>query len=191
MRRIAVTEFISLDGVIEAPGGEPDFKHSGWVIKLHDDESLAYKGEELEAFDAQLLGRKTYEGFAAAWPQRGGDFADKMNRMPKYVVSTTLDEDLEWENSTLIRDNVVDEIRKLKEGEGGDILVAGSRTLVQTLKENDLVDEYRLMVFPVVLGSGMRLFGDSEDLTKLKLTDAKPLASGTVILHYEPRRDEA
>jgi dihydrofolate reductase len=190
MRRIVVTEFISLDGVIEDPGGAEHFKHGGWSFKFQDPEGGKYKLDEVMEHDALLLGRKTYEGFAAAWPERGGDggFADKMNGMPKYVVSTTLGDDLEWENSTLISANVPAEIAKLKEGEGGDILVAGSAALVQTLKEHDLVDEYRLMVFPIVLGSGKRLFGESDDATTLKLTDSKTLESGTVILTYEPAR---
>jgi dihydrofolate reductase len=186
MRRIVVTEFISVDGVMEGPGGEPGYKHSGWVGKFHGPESIEYKLDEVKTHDALLLGRKTYEGFAAAWPQRDGEFADRMNAMQKYVVSTTLDPGLEWENSELISENVPEEIAKLKEGEGGDILVGGSRTLVQTLKEHDLVDEYRLMTFPIVLGSGARLFGESDDATTLKLTGAKPVDSGTVILTYEP-----
>ena len=189
MRRIAITEFISLDGVIEAPGGEPDFKHSGWTMKFQDDEGFAYKGEEVQQFDALLLGRKTYEGFAAAWPGRGGDFADKMNSMRKYVVSTTLDDGgLTWENSTLISDDVPQEIAKIKDEDGGDILVAGSGTLAQTLMEHDLVDEYRLTVFPVVLGSGRRLFDGGLDGAALKRTYSKLLDSGSVIVHYEPAR---
>jgi dihydrofolate reductase len=189
MRRIVVTEFVSLDGVMEAPGGEPGYRHSGWVGEFHGPETLEYKLDEVKTHDALLLGRKTYQGFAAAWPERDGEFADKMNSMQKYVVSSTLGEDdLDWENSRLIGADVPGEVAKLKEGEGGDILVAGSRTLVQTLKEHDLVDEYRLMTFPIVLGSGARVFGESEDATTLELTGAKPLDGGTVILTYEPAR---
>jgi dihydrofolate reductase len=187
MRRIVVTEFVSLDGVMEDPGGAEGFKHGGWTFKFQDPEGAKYKLEETMGHDALLLGRVTYEGFAAAWPGRTDEagFADKMNSMPKYVVSTTLGDDLAWNNSTLIRGDVPGEIGKLKDQPGGDILVAGSGTLVQTLAEHDLVDEYRLMVFPIVLGSGKRLFGERDDASTLKLTDSKVLGSGTVILTYK------
>ena len=186
MRRIVVTEFVSLDGVMEGPGGEEGYKHSGWTFKFQDQEGYSFKYDELMEHDAHLLGRVTYEGFAAAWPGRKdkAGFADRINAMKKYVVSTTLSQDdLTWENSELIGGDV-SAVAELKEGEGGDILVAGSRTLVQSLHEAGLVDEYRLMVFPVVLGSGRRLFGETDDLTALKLVDSKPLDSGTVILTY-------
>jgi dihydrofolate reductase len=186
MRKIVVTEFVSLDGVMEDPGGAEDFAHGGWTFKFPDPEGMQYKLDEVTEHDALLLGRVTYEGFAAAWPDRTDEagFAAKMNSMPKYVVSTTL-ERAEWNNSTVIGENVADEIAKLKQQPGGDILVAGSRTLVQTLIAHDLVDEYRLMVFPIVLGSGKRLFGHSADARTLQLTDSKALASGTLVLTYQ------
>jgi dihydrofolate reductase len=187
-RRIVVTEFVSVDGVMEAPGGDDNFVRGAWTFKFHDSEGTKYKLDEIHAHDAHLLGRKTYEGFAAAWPGRADEmgFADRMNSMQKYVVSTTLEEPLAWENSTLISDNVVEEIAKLKDQPGGDILVAGSATLVRTLLEHDLADEYRLMVFPIVLGTGKRLFGETADASMLKLVDSKVLDSGTVILTYHP-----
>jgi dihydrofolate reductase len=190
MRKIVVTEFVSLDGVMEAPGGDDGFVRGAWTSKFQDPEGTKYKLEETQAHDALLLGRKTYEGFAAAWPGRKDEmgFADKLNSMPKYVVSTTLEEPLAWENSTLISENVAQEVAKLKEQPGGDILVAGSRTLIQTLMEHDLVDEYRLMTFPIVLGTGKRLFGDTAEASVLELTESKVLDSGTVILTYRPAR---
>ena len=162
MRKVVVTEFISLDGVVEAPGGGEDFAHGGWSFKFdRGEDGDKFKLQELMDADVQLLGRKTYDGFAAAWPQMRDEagFAEKMNGMPKYVVSTTLT-DPEWENSTVISGNVPEEVAKLKQEGEGDILIAGSVQLVQTLLENDLVDEFRLMTFPVVLGSGKRLFAD-------------------------------
>jgi dihydrofolate reductase len=185
MRKIVVTEFLSLDGVMEDPGGAEGFRHGGWSFKFADPEGMKYKLDEVMTHDALLLGRVTYEGFAAAWPSQQGEFADKMNGMQKYVVSTTLGEP-EWENTTVIRDNVPEEIAKLRDMPGQDILVGGSRTLAQTLMAHDLVDEYRLMVFPIVLGSGKRLFGDSEDAKTLRLTRSKTLDSGTLILTYSP-----
>jgi dihydrofolate reductase len=188
MRKLIVSEFVSLDGVMEAPGGEEGFEHSGWVLDHgHDEEGGAFKLKETMEADALLLGRVTYEGFAKAWPERSGDFADKFNTMQKYVVSTTLTEPLEWENSTLISGDVAEELAKLKEGDGGPILLAGSRTLVHTLYEHDLVDEYRIMVFPVVLGSGRRLFpDDAGDKRKLELVDSKTFGNGVVVQTYHP-----
>jgi dihydrofolate reductase len=191
MRRVVVTEFMTLDGVMEDPGGAEDFEHGGWSFKFPDDEGMKYKLDEVMEFDALLLGRKTYEGFAAAWPGRTDEagFADKMNSMAKYVVSSTLTE-AGWNNSTVISGDVAEEVAKLKEQDGGDILVGGSQTLVQALRKYDLVDEYRLMVFPIVLGSGKRLFTeDTGTPSVLKLTDSKTLSTGTVILTYEPARD--
>lgn len=193
MRKIVVTEFMTLDGVIQDPGGaEKDtFDRGGWSFKFQDPEGMAYKLDEVRTHDAMLLGRKTYEGFAAAWPGRTEEagFADKMNAMPKVVVSTTLgQDDLTWNNSTVIGANVAEEVEKLKAEPGQDILVAGSRTLVRFLHAHGLVDEYRLMVFPIVLGAGDRLFGDTENETILELADAKTLASGTLILTYHPKR---
>jgi dihydrofolate reductase len=184
---------MTLDGVIEDPGGAEGFEHGGWSFKFSDPEGMAYKLEETLSHDALLLGRVTYEGFAAAWPGRTDEagFADKMNSMPKYVVSTTLGDDLEWSNSTRIGGDVAAEVRRLKEqDDGGDILVAGSATLVRSLRAHDLVDEYRLMVFPIVLGSGKRLFDgdDGGQATVLRLAGHQTLGSGTVILTYEPVR---
>ena len=185
MGRIVVTEFVSLDGVVEDPGGSESFKHGGWSFQIdRGDEGSAFKLEETMATDALLLGRVTYEGFADAWPSRDGDFADRFNSMPKYVVSSTL-EDPEWNNSTVIKGDVAAEVSKLKEQSGGEILVNGSVQLVQTLAENDLVDEYRLMVFPVVLGKGRRLFEDGLDTKPLKLVETRQSAD-VVILTFRP-----
>lgn len=187
MRKLIVTEFLSVDGVMEAPGGEEGFKHSGWVFDVgHDEQSLAFKTAETDEVEAQLLGRVTYEGFAAAWPQRTGDFADRFNNMPKYVVSTTLEEPLEWNNSHLLKGDAVEAVRELKQTEGGAILIAGSRTLVQSLYPHDLIDEYRLMVFPVVLGSGKRLFPESPDKTTLELVDTRTFDTGVQVNTYRP-----
>jgi dihydrofolate reductase len=187
MGRIVVTEFMSLDGVIEDPGGAEGFAHGGWSFKFRDPEGMQYKLQETLDHDALLLGRVTYEGFAAAWPLMTDEvgFAEKMNGMPKFVVSSTLD-DLQWNNSTLLGPSLAEEVTELKQRPGGDILVAGSATLVRGLMADGLVDEYRLMVFPIVLGSGKRLFGESEDPSVLTLVDSKTLASGTMILTYHP-----
>ncbi|MGC4044448.1 MAG: dihydrofolate reductase family protein [Armatimonas sp.] len=184
MRRIVVTEFVSLDGVMEAPGGEPGYKHSGWVARHSGMDWFPYKNDELFAHDALLYGRKTYDGMAAAWPTREGDYADRMNALPKYVASTTLT-DPEWNNTTVLQGDTAEAVRQLKAQEGGDILIFGSNTLVQYLREHDLVDEYRLMIFPVVLGSGMRLFENSEDAKGLKLIDSRRFDSGVMVLAYE------
>ena len=157
MGRIVVTEFVSLDGVVEAPGGGENFKHAGWSFEIdRGDEGNKFKLDETLASEALLLGRVTYEGFAAAWPSRTDEFADKFNSMPKYVVSSTL-EDPEWNNSTVLEGDVVDEVSKLKQEQDGDIVIHGSPQLVQTLIEHDLVDEYRLMIFPVLVGSGVTI----------------------------------
>src|SRR6266550_2240565 len=172
MGRIVVTEFISLDGVVEDPGGSEDFEYGGWTFEIErGDDGNKFKLDETMEADAQLLGRVTYEGFAAAWPSREGDFADKFNEMPKYVVSSTL-QDPEWQNSTVLSGDVAEEVGKLKQEQDGVILVAGSIQLVQALLEHDLVDELRLMVFPVVLGKGRRLFGETSAKKPLKLTDS-------------------
>ena len=183
MSKVVVSEFVTLDGVMEAPGGEPGHPHSGWVFDFMGDEQLQYKLQEVLEAESLLIGRVTYESFAGAWPERSGEFADKMNAMPKYVVSTTL-KDPKWNNTTVIGGNVVGEIRRLQQHAGGPILVGGSRTLVQTLMEHDLVDEWRLMIFPVVLGSGRRLFPESRSKTVLRLVDTKPFASGVVVHTY-------
>jgi dihydrofolate reductase len=191
MGRIVVTEFVSLDGVMEDPGGAEDFKYGGWTFEIaRGDEGDKFKLEETLESSALLLGRVTYEGFAEAWPSRTGEFADKFNNMPKYVVSSTLDEP-EWNNSTVLREDVVDAVSKLRNELEGDIVVHGSGQLVRTLLEHDLIDELRLMVFPVVLGSGKRLFGDTSDKKPLKLVDSKTVGDGVSILVYNPARDGA
>ena len=185
MGRIVVTEFISVDGVIEDPGGAEDFRHSGWSFEFdRGSEGNDFKLDETRDTDALLLGRKTYEGFADAWPSREGEFADLFNNMPKYVVSSTL-RDPEWNNSTVLDGDVVEEVSKLKQESDGNLVVHGSGQLVQTLLENGLVDELRLMVFPVVLGSGKRLFGETSDKTPLRLTDSKTVGEGVTIQVYE------
>jgi dihydrofolate reductase len=189
--RIVVTEFVSLDGVMEDPGGAEDFEHGGWSFQFNrGDEGNKFKLDEALEAEALLLGRVTYEGFAEAWPSREGEFADKFNSMPKYVVSSTLEE-AEWNNSTVLKGDVVEEISKLRQGPDGDMVVHGSAQLVQTLVEHDLVDELRLMVFPVVLGSGKRLFGETSDKKRLRLADSKTVGDGVAILIYEPAGEEA
>ena len=190
MGRIVVTEFVSLDGVMEAPGGEPGYAHSGWTTDVAGDDHFAYKLEELLESEVLLLGRVTYESFAGAWPSREDEagFADKMNRMPKYVFSRTLDE-LDWENSTLLKGELTDEVRRLQDEVDGNILVAGSRSVVHSLLLNDLVDELRLMIFPVVLGSGGRVYPDSDRKIPLELADSRAYDSGVVVQVYRARRD--
>jgi dihydrofolate reductase len=184
MGRIVVTEFISLDGVVEDPGGAEQFKHSGWSFEVdRGDEGGKFKLDETMASEALLLGRRTYEGFAAAWPSRDGEFADKFNSMPKYVVSSTL-KDPEWNNTAVLDGEPAAEVAKIKEQQEGDIVVHGSAQLVQALLENDLVDELRLMVFPVVLGTGKTLFGETSDKKTLQLRDSKIVGDGVAILVY-------
>jgi dihydrofolate reductase len=183
MRKLIVSEFVTLDGVMEAPGGEEGHPHTGWVFDFMSPEQERYKLDEVMEAEALLLGRVTYEGFAAAWPQRSGEFADKMNNMPKHVVSTTL-QDPAWSNTSVMRD--VKEVGELKQRDGGPIVLAGSRTLVHGLMEHGLVDEFRLMIFPVVLGSGARLFPETPDKTPLKLVDTQVFDSGVVVHSYEP-----
>jgi dihydrofolate reductase len=192
MRKLVVTQFVSLDGVMEGPGGENEAL-GPWTFKFErGDEGNKYKFDETMASDVLLLGRVTYEGFAAAWPERGGDggFADKFNSMPKYVVSSTLT-DPEWNNSHVIDPaNLVDEVNRIKSEGDGDINVAGSATLVQALIDEDLVDEYHLMLFPVVLGQGKKLFQDGRPTTTLKLTSQQPVGpDGVIVLEYVPARD--
>jgi dihydrofolate reductase len=184
MGRIVVTEFISLDGVVEGPGGGEDYKHVGWTFEFdRGDEGNKFKLDELMEAEAQLLGRRTYEGFAAAWPERTDEagFADKMNSMPKYVVSTTL-QNAEWANTTILRS--LDDVAKTKDEVDGVMLVAGSPQLVQGLLEHDLVDELRLMVFPVLLGTGKRLWGETSDKKPFKLADSKTVGEGIAILTF-------
>jgi dihydrofolate reductase len=194
MRKVIVSEFVSLDGVMEDPS---------WTFQFSSEEQEKFKFDELAASDALLLGRVTYEGFAAAWPhmteqagerRRSGfslqEYTDMMNGYPKYVVSTTLKEPLEWNNSTPIQGNVAEEVSRLKWQPGKDILIFGSGDLVNTLMQHDLIDEYRLMVFPVVLGSGKPLFRDGSDTKVLRLVEAKKFSSGVVVLSYQPDRTE-
>jgi dihydrofolate reductase len=184
MGKIVVTEFVSLDGVMEDPGGAEGFKHGGWTFEFDQgDEGNQFKLNETLEAEGLLLGRVTYEGFAAAWPSMEDPvgFADKMNSMPKYVVSSTL-ENPEWNNSTVVS---IDAVARLKDEVDGVILVGGSAQLAQSLIELDLVDELRLMVFPVVLGSGKRLFGEASDTRPLRLADSKTVGDGIVILTLE------
>jgi dihydrofolate reductase len=184
MGKIVVTEFVSLDGVMEDPGGAEDFKYGGWTFEINrGEDGDKFKLDETMSADALLLGRKTYEGFAAAWPSREGEFADKFNNMPKYVLSSTL-ESPEWTNTTVLRNE--DEIRKLKDETDEEMVVHGSAQLVQSLLEHDLVDELRLMVFPVVLGRGKTLFGETSDKKALELKDTKVVGDGVIIQIYEP-----
>lgn len=184
MGDVVVTEFISLDGVIEDPGGAEGYEHGGWSFKFdRGAEGDRFKMDELTAADAQVLGRVTYQGFAAAWPNMGGDeFGDKMNSMPKYVVSTTLRQ-ADWENSTIVSGNLAQEIPAIKQRYDGDILIAGSASLAQSLTALGLVDEYRLMVFPVTLGGGKRLFADDGRMRNFKLAESKT-AGDALILRY-------
>jgi dihydrofolate reductase len=186
MSKLIVTEFVTLDGVMEAPGGEPTHPHTGWVFDLMSPEPQQYKLNEVLEAGSHLLGRVTYESFAGAWPEREGPMADKLNSMPKYVVSSTLEEPLEWNNSTLIRGDVAKEVGNLKKQDGGPILVAGSATLVHSLIENDLVDELRLMVFPVMIGGGKRPFPEAKQKKPFKLTGTETFGSGVAVHTYEP-----
>ena len=185
MRKLIVSEFVTLDGVMEAPGGEPGHPHSGWVFDFMGPDQEQYKLQETLEAEILLLGRVTYQGFATAWPERSGEFADKMNSMPKFVATTTLS-DLDWDNSSPIGDDVPAAVSELKEQDGGPILVAGSRTLVHTLMEHGLIDELRVMVFPVVLGSGAKLFPETERKTTLALADSRTFESGVMVQTYHP-----
>jgi dihydrofolate reductase len=188
--KLVVTEFLSLDGVFEAPGPEGiGYKYEGWTFPYSNDEFMKFKTAELEAAEVMLLGRITYEGFAKAWPQRKGDpFSDKFNSMPKYVVSKSL-KSADWENSHIIRSNFKGEIQKLKDnppaGGGGDINVHGSGTLVRFLTENNLVDQFNLLMYPVILGTGKRLFENLKEMKNLKLIESQTFATGVVALKYE------
>jgi dihydrofolate reductase len=188
MRKVIASEFVSLDGVMEDPG---------WTFRFASEEQERFKFDELAASDALLLGRVTYEGFAAAWPNMMeqyegprraalGEYADMMNGYPKHVVSTTLEEPLEWNSSTIIKENVAEEVLKLKRQPGKDVLVFGSADLVNALMQLDLIDEYRLMVFPVVVGKGKRLFGNGIDTKVLDLVGTEMFDSGVVVLTYRP-----
>jgi dihydrofolate reductase len=182
---IVVTEFISLDGVVEDPGGSEKSGHGGWSFEIsRGDEGDKFKLDEALGAEALLLGRVTYEGFAEAWPTRDDEFADKFNNMPKYVVSSTLDNP-GWTNSTVLKGDLAEEVSKVKEKHSGDVYVHGSARLFQSLLERDLVDELRLMVYPLVLGSGKRLFGETTDKKRLKLVDSRTVGDGVVILVYK------
>ena len=186
MGRVVVTEFVSMDGVMEAPGGEEGYKHTAWTFEFPDEGQYEVKTKELDEAEVQLLGRVTYEGFAAAWPERENDedaataeFAKQMNSMPKYVVSTTLDE-ATWTNTTILRS--IDDVARLKDEVAGDILVAGSNTLVHSMLRRDLIDVLRLMIFPVVLGIGKRIFPDDlDDKIVFDLTDHRQY--GSIVVH--------
>jgi dihydrofolate reductase len=190
MGKVVVSQFVSVDGVIEDPGGSEDFDRGGWAFQFdRGPEGDKFKLDEVMESDALLLGRLTYEGFAEAWPSREGEFADKFNTMRKYVVSTTMDE-ASWSNSTLIDGDVAGAVSKLRQEPGGNILVNGSAQLVRELTRHGLVDEYRLMVFPVVLGGGKRLFAGASDTTALRLVEARPVGE-CLILRYEPAARES
>ena len=196
MRRVIVSEFVSLDGVIEDPGSAEESDRGGWSFQANRGaEGDKHKDEELAAADALLLGRKTYQGFAAAWPQmeeQTGDYGARMNGYPKYVASRTLQEPLEWNNSTLIEGDIAEGVERLKRQDGNDILIFGSGELVRTLMEHDLIDEYRLMVFPIVVGQGKRLFGDTQETKTMKLVNTKQVGpDGVLILTYKPAGKEA
>jgi dihydrofolate reductase len=189
MGRLVVTEFVSVDGVFEDPGGAESYEHGGWTFEYdRGEDGNKFKLDELLEARVQLLGRKTYEGFAAAWPQRDGPFADKLNRDPKVVVSTTLS-DPKWQNTTVVSGDLVEQVSKLKEDTDGAILVAGSGTLVATLLAADLVDELRLMVFPTILGRGRRLFPDGIDRLKLKLAESRAVGPDGVQIQIYRRSD--
>ena len=186
MGRIVVTEFVSVDGVMEAPGPDKGgFKHAGWTFKTNrGEDGDKFKFDETRDSEALLLGRVTYEGFAAAWPSVKGEFGDMFNNMPKYVISSTL-EKADWNNSTVLKGDVVKEVSKLKERLHGNIVVHGSAQLVQTLLEHNLVDELRLMVYPVILGSGKRLFGEMSDKKPMRLAESKTVGDGVAILIFK------
>ena len=181
MSKLVVTEYLTLDGVFEEPGR--------WSFEYFGEEAMLYKRDELFSSDVQLLGRVTYEGFAKAWPTMPdtGDFGVRMNTMPKYVISTTLTH-ADWQNSTIISKNIVEEVQKPKEQPGQNILVAGSGQLVRTLLQHHLVDEFRFMVHPIVLGSGKRLFPEGTEMYKFQLLECRAFKTGIVVLHYQPER---
>lgn len=184
MRRLMVSEFITIDGVVEAPGGEPGHPHTGWVFDFHGPELEAYKSREIAEAECLLLGRLTYEGFAEAWPPREGDIAERLNSMPKYVVSSTLKAPLVWSNSTLLGGDMVSAVSALKQGDGGMILVHGSGTLVQGLLRAGLVDDLRLIVFPVLVGGGQTLFPDGFNKSSFTLTESETVLPNVLVHTY-------
>jgi dihydrofolate reductase len=186
MGRIVVSEFVSIDGVMEDPGGSEGTRHGGWAFGFsRGEEGDRFKLDETMQSGALLLGRTTFEGFAEAWPSRQGDFADRFNSMPKYVVSSTLGEP-GWTNSTVLGGDLVEEVSRLRREVDGDVVVHGSAALVQALLAEDLVDELRLMVFPAVIGSGKRLFGETGDLKRMRLVESRAVGDGVLILIYAP-----
>jgi dihydrofolate reductase len=187
MRTLIVTEFVSLDGVMEAPGGEPGYPHAGWVGPFFSDELGAFKQEEQLAAEILLLGRKTYESFYGAWPQREGAMADKINTMRKVVASSTLGSS-DWENTTVIASDLEGAVRALKEEEGGPIIVAGSRSVVHTLLAAGLVDEMHFQVFPLVLGSGIGVFPETAEPIRLEHVASRPVENGVVLQTYRVLR---
>jgi len=189
MRKLIVTEFVSLDGVMEAPGGEAGYRHSGWVGSFFTEELGIYKYEEQAAADILLLGRATYESFAGAWPDRDGPMADKINTMTKYVASSTLGSS-DWYDTTIIATDVAGAVGELKASDGGPILVAGSRTLVHSLLAAGLVDEINLQVFPLLLGSGARLYPETTDQHPLRLNASRALNSGVMLQSYAVLADQ-
>ena len=191
MGTIVISENVTLDGVIQDPAGDEGFRVGGWVGLIKDSPQLNKLAlDEALGAEALLLGRRSYEWFAARWPSRSGELADRLNSLPKYVVSSTL-EDPAWNNSTVLKGDVVDEVSKLKQELNGEILVPGSFQLLRTLMEHDLVDELRLKIFPVVLGAGERLFGETSDKKPMRLVDTQTLGDGVAILTYEPVRRRA
>src|SRR3954470_11266689 len=184
--QIVVTEFVSLDGVMEAPGGEPDFKYPGWTFEFdRGDDGNQFKLDETMQADALLIGRRTYESFAGAWPQRDGEFADKFNTMPKFVVSSTLD-DPEWNNTTVLGSgDATTQVRELKQRFDGELQVPGSHRLVQELIAGDLVDQINLMVFPVILGTGKKAFEETPEKRDLRLKESRTVGEGVLVLTYE------
>lgn len=187
MGKLVVTEFVSVDGVSEAPGGEPNYAHTGWVARFSDPEPFDFLLNALLAQDVLLIGRVTYESFAGAWPTYEGPMADKMNAMPKFVASRTL-ANPEWNNTTVLQGDLATAVAQLKREIPGEIAVQGSRSVVNELRRHNLVDEYRLMVFPVVLGSGRRLFDETPEALELKLRDVVTYHNGVVLLVYDAGR---
>jgi dihydrofolate reductase len=193
MRRVVAAEFVTLDGVMTDPGGVGEIEHGGWSNPYFNDELADYQSEQLFASDALLLGRVTFEGFAAVWPsmeETEGEFAVRMNTLPKFVASRTLKEPLAW-NGALLQGDVAEEVAKLKEQPGHDVVIYGSGAVVNTLHAHGLIDEYRLMVFPVTLGMGEHLFRVGSDKRDLKLSDAKVTRTGVALLTYQSERDSS
>ena len=191
MGKIVISENVSLDGVIQDPVGDEGFSRGGWVGRVGDrgrEEAAKVLLDEALGAEAQLLGRRSYEFLAARWPFRSGELADRLNSMPKYVVSSTL-EDPKWNNTTVFKGDVVTEVSKLKQDLSGEIVIAASFQLVRTLIEHDLIDEMRLMVYPVVLGAGERLFGETSDKKSMRLLNTRTVGDGLAFLTYEIVRD--